>query len=115
MSEALVRRLLWEVRLLRILVIVLGIGGASIMAQDVPLNDSPILTRELTVARRDKGESFRLSADRRATLELRDEEGRVRVRLGLTAKGPSLLVFDERGRSQEMFGPSYRTLPLTER
>lgn len=113
MSEALVRRLLWEVRVLRILVIALGVGGAGVIAQDLPLNDSPIVTRELTVARGDRGELLRLSADRRATLELRDTEGRVRVRLGMGAKGPSLLVFDERGRNVDFFAPQLRLLPLT--
>lgn len=48
MSEALVRRLLWEVRVLRILVIALAIGGTGVIAQVLPLNDSPIVTRELT-------------------------------------------------------------------
>jgi uncharacterized membrane protein (DUF4010 family) len=113
MSEALVRRLLWEVRILRILVIALAIGGAGVIAQDLPLNDSPIVTRELTVARGEKGEMLRLSADRRATLELRDAEGRLRVRLGMGPKGPSMLIYDERGRATEFFGPNFGVRPLT--
>jgi hypothetical protein len=113
MSDALVRRLLWEVRVLRVLVIGLAVGGAGVVAQDLPLNDSPLLTRELTVARGEKGESLRLSADRRAMLELIDAGGRVRVRLAMGARGPALLVFDERGRSQDMFGPNFGVRPLT--
>ena len=112
MSEALLRRLLWEVRVLRILVIALAIGGAGVIAQ--PLNDSPIVTRELTVARREKGEMLRLSADRRATLELRDADGRLRVRLGMGPKGPSMLIYDERGRATEFFGPNFGLRPLTD-
>jgi hypothetical protein len=113
MSDALVRRLLWEVRVLRILVIAFAIGGAGVLAQDLPANDSPLVTRELLVTRGGAGETLRLSADRNRALELVDAEGRVRVRLGMSSKGPSLRVYDERGRSQEMFGPDFRLRPLT--
>lgn len=113
MSEALVRRLLWEVRVLRILVIALAIGGAGVIAQDLPANDSPLVTRELIVARGENRDTLRLSADRRNAFELVDAEGRVRVRLGLGPKGPSLLVFDERGRSYDVFSPNFSLRPLT--
>jgi len=115
MSETLVRRLLWEVRVLRVLVLALAVGGAGVLAQDLPLNDSPIVTRELTVTRGARGDALRLSADRQATLELRDAEGRVRVWLGMTPRGPSLKVYDERGRTTEYFAPGFRVRPLTER
>jgi hypothetical protein len=115
MSEALVRRLLWEVRVLRIFVLCLAIGGAGVLAQDLPLNDSPLVTRELTVGRGENGESLRLSADRgAATLELRDADGRVRVRLGMSGTAPSLTTYDERGRPMEQFGPNFRVRPLTQ-
>jgi hypothetical protein len=113
MTDALVHRLLWEVRVLRILVLALAVGGAGVLAQDLPANDSPIVTRELVVARGEQGETLRLSADRRQALELVDADGRVRVRLAMGSTGPSLLVFDARGRSQEMFSPSFGVRPIT--
>jgi len=113
MTDALVRRLLWEVRVLRILVLALMVGGAGVLAQDLPANDSPLVTRELLVARGEQGETLRLSADRRRALEFLDAEGRVRVRLAMGPTGPSLLVFDSRGRSQDIFGPSFGVRPLT--
>jgi len=35
------------------------------------------------------------------------------VRLAMGPNGPSLLVFDSRGRSQDIFGPSFGVRPLT--
>ena len=115
MSDALVRRLLWEVRVLPILVVASLIGGAGVLAQDLPANDSPLVTRELIVARGTDNETLRLSANRNAALELVDAEGRVRVRLGMGSRGPSLLVIDERGRSEDLLAPGFRVRPLTEK
>jgi hypothetical protein len=115
MSDALLKRLLWEVRVLRVLVLGLALGGgATLVAQNTPENDSPLLTRELTVARRDSKESIVLGAEWRPTLEMRDEGGRVRIRMTLGPNGPSLQVYDERGRSDDIFDLKPRLRPLTQ-
>jgi hypothetical protein len=114
MPDAVLRRLLWEVRVLRVLVLALAVGGVSLAARQGEPNDGPLVTTELTVKRADKTESLVLGTEPKPRLELRDEKGRVRVRLSMMANEPAMIVYDENGKADNIFDPKPRVRQLTQ-
>lgn len=107
------------------------VAGATIWMAQVPLPPAPlpqpppsaapsvqpksIEVTELRLVDENGRDRIVLSGEDLPMILILDRRGRTQMRMGLTARGPSIGFFDQRGKYIDLVAPNgFRTLPLTQ-